>query len=238
LRHEQGGHVSETVDMHGSTDGMRADLSAAHDAVWDGVRAPGSWWTGAERRAAATVVLDAFADPDPQPPWVPASSTITVDGLAPVVVDALHRMTAHASTLTRQWYDALTTSTMSEPAYVELCGIVVSVTAVASLARSLGATLPPLPAALGGNATKHVPELDRSPRNWVPVAAPAATRAPVVEALSAAPGAFALLWDHLAPAQYMADHQMVDLAWTRGTLSRPQMELVAARVSLLRQCFF
>ena len=230
--------MSETVNMYTGIEGMRADLSDAHDAVWRHACAPGSWWTGAERRAAATIVINAFADPDPSPPWVPASTTLTVDGLAPAVIDALYRMTAHASTITRAWYDALVGSAMSEAAYVELCGIVVSVTAVASLARSVGATLPPLPPALGGDPTKRVPELDRSPRNWVPVAVPAASRAPVVEALSAAPGAFALLWDHLAPAQYMADHQMADLAWTRGTLSRPQMELVAARVSVLRQCFF
>jgi hypothetical protein len=46
------------------------------------------------------------------------------------------------------------------------------------------------------------------------------------------------VWDVLAPAQYIADEEMVDLAWTRGTLSRPQIELVAARVAALRQCFF
>jgi hypothetical protein len=31
---------------------------------------------------------------------------------------------------------------------------------------------------------------------------------------------------------------MVDPRWTRGPLSRPQMELVATRVAQLRQCFF
>jgi hypothetical protein len=30
----------------------------------------------------------------------------------------------------------------------------------------------------------------------------------------------------------------VDPLWTRGTLSRPQMELVAARISQLRECFY
>jgi alkylhydroperoxidase family enzyme len=31
---------------------------------------------------------------------------------------------------------------------------------------------------------------------------------------------------------------MVDPRWTRGTLSRPQMELVATRVAQLRDCFY
>ena len=73
--------------------------------------------------------------------------------------------------------------------------------------------------------------------NWVPVAAPADQRASVVQALSALPDEFDNLWQ-LAAAQYMSDAEMVDPAWTRGTLSRPQMELVAGRISKLRDCFF
>jgi len=73
--------------------------------------------------------------------------------------------------------------------------------------------------------------------NWVPVAAPADQVASVVQALSALPDEWDNLW-RLAEAQYMSDRQMDDPLWNRGTLSRPQMELVAGRLSLLRQCFF
>ena len=73
--------------------------------------------------------------------------------------------------------------------------------------------------------------------NWVPVAAPADIRASVVQALSALPDEFDNLW-RLAAAQYMSDSDMADPAWSRGTLSRPQMELVAGRISRIRECFF
>jgi hypothetical protein len=69
------------------------------------------------------------------------------------------------------------------------------------------------------------------------VAAPADQRAAVVQALSALPDEDANLWQ-LAAAQYMSDEEMADPAWTRGTLSRPQMELIAGRLSLRRECFF
>jgi hypothetical protein len=42
----------------------------------------------------------------------------------------------------------------------------------------------------------------------------------------------------LAEVQNMSDRAMDDPLWNRGTLSRAQMELVAGRLSLLRECFF
>ena len=45
------------------------------------------------------------------------------------------------------------------------------------------------------------------------------------------------LWT-LAAAQYIPNKEMVDPRWTRGTLSRQQIEIVAARVSQLRECFY
>jgi hypothetical protein len=217
---------------------VRDDLARAHARVWQHVTGPGGWWSADERRAIAELVLTAFHDPQPLPPWLAASMRIESDVLAPVVVDAAYRMTSHAHTLTAEWYASVIERRVSELAYVELCGIVMAVSAVASFARSIGAELPPLPPARPGDLRWLALDLARSPRNWVPVAAPGGVHAPVVEALSAAPGEHALLWEHLAPTQYMADEQMVDLAWTRGTLSRPQAELVAARVALLRECFF
>jgi hypothetical protein len=217
---------------------VRGDLVVAHQAVWQHVGRSGDWWTGAQRREAATISLAAFVDQSPTPPWVAVSDRFDHEHLSPSVVDAVYRMTAHAHTLTEPWYRALITDGLDEPAYVELCGIVSSVAAVASLARTLGSTLPEFPDATSGAPRRPALELGRSPRNWVPVIAPGGQRAAVVEAFGAAPGEFALLWDVLAPAQYIADEEMVDLAWTRGTLSRPQIELVAARVAALRQCFF
>jgi hypothetical protein len=217
---------------------VRSDLADAHERVWASVSEPGDWWTGAERREAAGVVLAAFHDLAPTPPWVPVADRFAPVALSGVVVNALYRMTAHASTLTVGWYETLIASGVPEPAYVELCGIVSSVSAVTSFARSVGSVLPSFPVAVLGAAARPSLDLDRSPRNWVPVVAPGGVQAPVVEALSASPLHMSLLWDHLAPTQYMADREMDDLAWSRGTVSRPQTELLAGRISALRQCFF
>ena len=110
-----------------------------------------------------------------------------------------------------------------------------------SFARTVGAEPPPFPViAQAENCltpARVSTAAERSPRNWVPVTS-RGTRAPVVEALSISQIEYDLLWDHLAPSQYMSIEQMSDLAWNRGALSRAQAELLAGRVAALRQCFF
>ncbi len=73
----------------------------------------------------------------------------------------------------------------------------------------------------------------------MPVAAPADQVAAVVQAYTAVPGEMVNTW-RMADAQYMPEPEMVDPGWTRrpGGLSRAQMELVAARVTQLRECFY
>jgi hypothetical protein len=73
--------------------------------------------------------------------------------------------------------------------------------------------------------------------NWVPVAVPADVNAAVVQGLSAAPAEWDNLW-RLAAAQYIPVDQMGELRWSRGTLSRSDMEIVAARLSASRECFY
>jgi alkylhydroperoxidase family enzyme len=229
---------------------VRADLDDAHWRVWVGVTSVGRWWTAEQRRCVAAVACIAFNDVDPLVPWLPLSGDVTRCQLVaellagpPVledaVVNAVYRMTAHASSLTESWVRERTAATMTEQAYVELCGVVTSVSAVCSFARTIGAPLPPLPAVHDFIEPSREPvECDRSSRNWVPVASPGGSRPSVIEALSVAPGEYELLWSYLAPAQYMSNVQMADLAFTRGTISRPQAELLAGRVAALRQCFF
>ncbi|MGD9749590.1 MAG: alkylhydroperoxidase-related (seleno)protein [Acidimicrobiia bacterium] len=220
---------------------VRDDLRRSHEQAWRHVAAPGSWWNGAERVAIARVALAALDDPDPLPPWVaptaagrrPAGS----DGLPEAAVDAAYRIARHASTLTDGWYRSILERGIGALAYVELVGVVIAVAAVDGFARAAGVDRPPLPFPESGEADHRHPPLAEAELNWVPVAAPADQKAAVVQALSAVPAE----WENLAQlhaAQYIPVHEMGDMGWTRGTLDRPQMELVAARLSAARQCFY
>ena len=73
--------------------------------------------------------------------------------------------------------------------------------------------------------------------NWVPVAVPADRVAAVVQGLTAAPAEVEMI-RRLAAAQYIPFDEMGEIGWSRGTLSRGEMELVAARLSRARECFY
>jgi hypothetical protein len=139
--------------------------------------------------------------------------------------------------VTREWYEDVRDRLGALP-YVELVGLVAVAAAASSLRRTLG--LPDRELSTDderGPSRIPSPELADAKWNWVPVAAPADKTAAVVQALTAVPGTFDELWS-LADAQYIPDAEMVDPKWTRGTLSRVDMELLATRVSFSRECHY
>lgn len=209
---------------------VRNDLVLAHRRSFDHVVAAGSRYTGTQRRRAAEVARDALLDHDAPPPW----ATPHDDPL----LDAVQRLARHAGTITESWYQQVVGRLGDPLCWVEAVGVVCATVPVVAFARAVGAPVPDLPAAVGGAPTGlEATEVVAATLNWVPVAAPADRTASVVQALSALPGEWANLWQ-LAAAQYMSDRQMDDPRWSRGTLSRPQMELIAGRLSLIRECFF
>jgi hypothetical protein len=221
---------------------VRHDLAEAHRLAWEHLASPGSWWSGAQRVELAGTALLAIADPDPLPPWVgvTTSGRLPADLHAPRVAhDHAYRLARHAGTITHAVYQAVA-SELGELPYVELCGIVSTVAAVAHFYRNVGVAVPPLPAPVAGAPTGERPRRLAQPQfNWVPVAEPADVEAAVVQAYTAVPGEHGNTW-RLAAAQYMPAEEMADPAWTRRPdgLSRAQMELVAARLTQLRECFY
>ncbi|MFM7044818.1 MAG: hypothetical protein ACKOYG_04615 [Ilumatobacteraceae bacterium] len=209
---------------------VRADLVMAHRRSLDHVVSAGPLFTGAERRRIAEVAAAAYLDDSPLPPWERPHGD--------PVLDATRRLSRHAGTLTRDWYDSLVAELGDPLRWVEAVGIVCATLPVVAFARAVGLAQPALPDAVPGQPTGlQARVVEQASLNWVPVAAPADQVAPVVQALSALPSEWANLWQ-LAAAQYMSDRQMDDPRWTRGTLSRAQMELVAWRLALVRECHF
>ena len=149
-----------------------------------------------------------------------------------------YRVARHAGTITEDWYRQILAEGMTPLEWIEIVGIVCAVVPPTAFARAIGAPVPDVADALDDAPHDRIAdELADATLNWVPVAAPADQRASVVQALSALPDEFDNLW-RLASAQYMSDSDMVDPQWNRGTLSRAQMELIAGRISKVRECFF
>lgn len=221
---------------------VRGDLAEAHELAWSHVARPGSWWTGAQRVELAATALLAVTDDEPLPPWVAVSMSdrLSADRVAPDVAhDVVYRIARHAGTMTADVYRHAADE-LGALAYVELCGIVSTVAAVAHFCRNIGVARPDLPTPEPGEPTRAQPdELARAELNWVPVAAPADQVAAVLQAYTAVPGEHENTW-RMASAQYIPDGEMVHADWMRrtGGLTRPQTELVAARVAQIRECFY
>ncbi len=220
---------------------LRPDLSAAQAEAWRRVTSPGASFTGAERAAIAQTALDALDDPAPLAPWVSPSqaerSMPATELLPVVVVDAVYRMARHAASLTDAWYRTQIEAGIDPLAYVELVAVVSAVAAVDGFFRASGLDRPPLPAPQAGKPHRRHPEVEPATLNWVLVAGPADQNAAVVQGLSAVPDDMDTV-RLLAAAQYIPFDEMGELGWSRGTLSRGEMELCAARLSRARECFY
>lgn len=209
---------------------VRTDLVEAHRAALAHVVSPGSRFDGPRRRAVAEAAITAYLDPSPPPPWVRPYGDLALD--------VAQRLGAHAATITQEWYEQVVTEGLHPLEWVEVVGVVIAALPPVAFARAAGLDLPTLPDAADGRPHgREATELAPARLNFVPVAAPADEVAAVVQALSALPDEWDMLWE-LAGAQYMSDRQMDDPLWNRGTLSRPQMELVASRLAALRDCVF
>lgn len=221
---------------------VREDLVEAHRLAWEHIARPGSWWTAVQRIEIAETAVLAIVDDPPLPPWeaVSGSGRLSAQRSAPDAAhDAAYRIARHAGTMTADVYRRFADD-LGELPYVEICAIVSSVAAVAHFRRNAGLDFPPFPEPVEGDPTGERPdELADAELNWVPVMAPADQTAAVVQAYTAVPGEMVNTW-RMAGAQYMPDAEMVHPDWTRrpGGLTRPQMELVATRVSQLRECFY
>lgn len=220
---------------------IRDDLAEAHRLAWEHVAAPGTWWTAAQRVELARTVALAIDDDEPLPPWVgvTTSDRLPAERVAPDAAhDIAYRIGRHAGTITG---DVARTAMdqIGELPYVELSAIASSVGAVVHFCRNVGIDVPDLPEPVDGEPSQEHPELATAELNWVPVAAPADAWPAVVQAYTAVPAEQTNTW-RLADAQYMPAAEMIHPDWMRrpGGLSRPQTELVAARVAQLRECFY
>jgi hypothetical protein len=220
---------------------VRQDLVRAHNQAIAALSKPGTWWTGAQRRELAITAQLATSESEPVAPWVGVSTVankLPASLTAPKIAhDVIYRISRHAATLTRDWYEKVTAE-INPLAFVELCGIACTIAPVMAFRRSLG--LPALevgPAESGQPSNQEPDNIVAAQLNWVPVVGPADKDAAVVQAFTAVPETNRVIWA-MADAQYIPDKEMVDPKWTRGTLSRVQMELIATRVSQQRECFY
>lgn len=211
------------------------DVAAAHSATLRAIAEPGAWWSGADRLAIARETR-AAAGGALCTAWSAALSPDAADGehrgqdvLPPIAVEAIHRIRNDSGRLTRRWFDSAIDMGLQPEAYVELASVVASVVIVDTFAQGVGLPPPALPEPVAG-----APSFERSDDvvdagAYLPLAREG--RAHILRSLGLVPSASELFFRTFNPSYYMRPKQEFALA-------RPQVELVASRVSAVNECFY
>jgi hypothetical protein len=234
---------------------VRSEFAAAHSRFWERLAAPGAWWTGAQRvaiagevRLARTCQLCAKRQAALTPAAV-AGQHDCLDLLPEAAVEAIHHIVTDPGRLSRTWFRRLLAAGLSEGHYVEILGTLVALVSIDSFCRGIGMPLHPLPEPQEGEPSYYCPPGAQHEDAWVAmIAAEDATGKEadlydgqsvgnVIRAMSLVPDEVRTLKD-LSTAHYLPMGSVRNPEATAGTLNRMQIELIAGRVSALRQCFY
>ncbi len=234
---------------------VRDDLRETHAFLLQHLRAPGAWWSGAERIAmvrAARAAASCRLCVERAQALSPNAVQGTHDGAGELpenIVEVVHRVRSDPGRLSRDWYQRRRAAGLSEGQYVEIVGVVALSAGLDYFARALGAAPLALPPPLPGPPSGYRPAGAVAGTAWVPMVevegASGAERdlygsadfvPNIMKALSLVPDEARAL-RRSSDAHYVPVERIPDPR-ARRVLDRMQMELVAARVSALNQCFY
>lgn len=235
---------------------VRADLVASHRRFWERLVRPGAWWTAAERVAIAVEVRAAY-DCELCAQRKKTLSAATLAGshgaatsLPENVVEVIHRIVTDPARLSRAWFERALEGGLSFERYVEVLGTIVALLSIDRFAEAIGVAHRALPSPRAGEPTRYRPRTAAIEDAWVPMIPSDGNDPPdddlwvrgrggnVIRAMSLVPDEVRTLND-LGAAHYMENVMVLDVAAVPDrALDRPQIELIAARVSALNECFF
>ena len=225
---------------------VRDEEQACFDECWQRIAGPGAWWSGAERLA---MVREARRAPDCRlcKARLEALSPNAVGGehdhegvLPDAAVEVVHRMRTDSGRLTRTWFEDVISAGLTPVRYVEMVGVVAAAVVMDTFSLATGRGLRSLPDPLGGEPTQDPsdPVVDDGafvPIMKVPDPGPVAAGSlppipNIARSLALVPAARELFFAAFRPHYALRDMAL--------DITRPQTELVAARVSATNQCFY
>lgn len=236
---------------------VRTNFAEAHNRYWQRLAAAGAWFSGAERVAIAKEVRQTRSCKLCSQRKA-ALSPYQVDGahdvasqLSDTIVEVIHRVTTDSARLSKTWFDGIMQQGLSAERYVEIIGTLVDVFSIDEFCRALDIPFNDLPEPQAGEPSKYRPANIREDGDgaWVPMLPNVVDSGPesdlwedrtgyVIRALSLVPNEVRYMLDLLG-VHYIENKQIWNVKSSpRGTLSRMQIEIVAARVSALNGCFY
>ena len=209
---------------------VAADTAATHEATLQALAQPGAWWSGADRLAIVEEARSvAECSPSAEGAGTGGTAQDDAGALPPAAVEAIHGIRNRSGQLTRSWFENLIDMGLPREAYVEIASVVASSVIVDTYAQGLGLGKPPLPAAAPGEPSFEASTDIVDAGAWVPIAREGSAN--ILRSLGLVPSARQLFFDTFRPCYYMRPG-------AKFALDVPQVELVAARVSAVNECFY
>lgn len=234
---------------------VRNDLIEAHEGAWTAIARPGTWLTGERRVAVAAEIrhaLDCALCARIKAALSPNSvqgAHDTLGRLRPAEVELVHRIVNDPGRLSESWADSVLARGLSDGEYIESVGVTAMVMMMDTCMRGLGLPLRDLPKAVSGEPTRYRPAGAKKQAAWLPLVEPQdATEADgpmypspkagyIYRALSLVPQTLRDYWS-LACAHYLPPQFIYQFDKSIRAISRPQTEILAARVSAMHQCVY
>ena len=212
---------------------VRPDILAAHQQFWQRLSRPGCYFRGAERVAIVAQARAARTQPSSGAPREAQSADIP---LSIAAAEAARTIAVDARGIDRAWFRRIADD-LGEGAYVEGVAVTVQGIAVDAFATAIGVPLEPLPTPQPGEPDAALAAADDELAD-VGAFVPMLRDFPgpnVARALSLVPRDNLSFLSLVAAMYSLRDFQ--ELVWKRP-LSRTQVELLAARVSAVNECFY
>ena len=234
---------------------VRDVIVNAHTAALASFAAPGTWWNAAQRCAIVTEARDARCGTGLQEPLDSDLSRNVTDASLPKAAREVARQVAISTNdLDQSFFDQAIADGLTDTEYTETVGVVARASALDVFARGIGVPSRALPTPQGGEPSRQRPASAQNEGAWVqsipggrrggqeaidtygsdnPQAAPF-----VYRALSLVPEEVKGQIRN-ATAQYIRLEEFMNPEFTLDpSITRLQVELVAARVSVINQCFY
>jgi len=243
------------VSYENSGFNIRADLAESHQDALEHFAAPGTWLDGAKRVAVAAEVRNARQCPLCKEQKA-ALSPNAVQGehsslgeLSAAEVEFVHRIVSDPGRLSESWYQETTGDSIAPEAYIEMVGIIAMTMMMDTFTFAMGLPDNDLLPAKAGEPTGYRSPGARKDVAWVPITEPkdvsesdgplypSPNAGYIHRALSAVPDSKRGYWD-LAGSHYLPGASVYDFDTDLRAISRPQIEVIAARVSALHQCLY
>jgi len=223
---------------------VRNEVARSHQAAIEAFAQPGTWLDSETRIAILNETRAAASCPLCQErksalsPYAVSGVHSAVTKLPENIVEVVHRLTTDSGRMTLSWFKHTIETGLSQQAYVEVIGLVSTLLIIDSFSQALGCELAQPPAPVAGEPSKEsnpdvvdggawLPMLDVE-QNPTELELP--TSPNIFRAMGLVPGAIAHFFAVMRSQYSLTSYDI--------SLSRSQVELIAARISSLNQCFY